>query len=93
MRGDICIHRITEGFRIDFLAPSENRSASGSGGEVTVFGSVGDAIRFLVNLGLDKRLARSHVELAQPTSTISGYELAHEDVELCFPLIWSDRVD
>jgi hypothetical protein len=33
------------------------------------------------------------VEQAQPTSTISSFELAHEDVELCFPLIWSARAD
>jgi len=43
-------------------------------------------------VGTGKDLAKNQVAQAQPDATISGVELSHDDVELCFPLI-GDRSD
>jgi hypothetical protein len=92
MRGDICIHRLENGFRIDFRSGSETRTASGSAHEKGIFRSASQAAKFLTSVGTGKDLAKNQVAQARPDATISGVELSHDDVELCFPLI-GDRSD
>ena len=87
MRGDIFIHRLEQGIRIDFRAESETRTAGGNGHEKGVFRSPSKATKFLTSLGIAKDLARNQVAQAQPDAMISDVDLPHDDVELCFPLI------